>query len=242
MDIRVIFFVLFFINGFGNALNAQHFIRGKVYDKANDKMIGAATIRNITSKVFRQADFEGKYTINAEQGDTVIFTSVSYRADTIKVTPFMLANPFDVSLDQSAEMLENVTVGGFSNYQLDSITRREEYKKVYDHKSAKILNGNTPGGVGITLSPITYFSKKERTHRQTVDELADDEEQYYIDYRFASTYVSRLTKLQGDSLRTFMLRYRPKYSFVRKSSQQDMLFYINDKLIEFKNGETKKRK
>jgi hypothetical protein len=242
MVTHVFFYISIFIIFFAGSLPAQQTMRGKVYDKNRDKVLAAATIRNITRKVFRESDFGGNYLVNAEQGDTVIFTSVSYLADTITVTAFMLDNPYDISLQPSAEMLESVTVGHYNNYQLDSITRREEYKKVYDKKNAKLVGGSTPGGVGITFSPITYFSKNEKKHRQTIAELQNDEEQYYIDYRFASTYVNRLTKLQGDSLRTFMLHYRPKYNVARKSSQQDMLFYINDRLIEFKNGEMKKRK
>jgi len=44
----------------------------------------------------------------------------------------------------------------------------------------------------------------------------------------------KLTGLHDDSLRLFMYRYRPSYSFCRKTGREDMLIYINDKLKEFR--------
>lgn len=51
--------------------------------------------------------------------------------------------------------------------------------------------------------------------------------------KFPSSLVTRLTGLQRDSLHLFMLHYQPSYKFCRKSSQEDILLYINDKFKLF---------
>ncbi len=48
--------------------------------------------------------------------------------------------------------------------------------------------------------------------------------------------MAQLTMLSGDSLRLFLVKFRPSYAFCRKASYQDMLFYINDKMILFRRG------
>lgn len=146
----------------------------------------------------------------------------------------MLTATYDISLEQNPELLQLVMVGEYSNYQLDSISRREEYHKFYDSKKAKLIDNSSTGAFGLKLSPVSFFSKKEKQKRKLLQRLQYNEEQYYIDFRFATTYVSRLTGLQADSLHTFMLRYRPTYFYARKSSQEDMLLYVNDKFKEFK--------
>jgi len=42
--------------------------------------------------------------------------------------------------------------------------------------------------------------------------------------------------LRGDSLTRFMILYRPSYSFCRKSSKEQMLIYVSEKLKEFKKS------
>ena len=38
----------------------------------------------------------------------------------------------------------------------------------------------------------------------------------------------RSRDLQGDSLKTFMKKYRPSYDYCRKAATVDILVYIND--------------
>jgi hypothetical protein len=44
------------------------------------------------------------------------------------------------------------------------------------------------------------------------------------------------TRLTGDSLQLFLRRYRPSYKFCRKANSEDILLYINDKLVLFRKG------
>ncbi len=232
--IRVTIYILFLLFVSAGSLSAQQIVRGRIYDRKKDKVLASVTIRNYSQKIVRQSDFGGNYAIKAVEDEVLIFSSVSYLPDTVRVTSFMLNNSFDVSLEPDPELLEKVMVGEYSNYQLDSLGRREEYQKFYDSKKVQLVETAPDGAFGIKFNPVSFFSKKEKRKRTLLARLQYNEEQYYIDSRFATTYVSRLTGLTGDSLHTFMLRYRPSYSQTRKSSQDDMLLYVNDKFKEFK--------
>jgi hypothetical protein len=92
-----------------------------------------------------------------------------------------------------------------------------------------LVGGQTPSyGFGLVLSPFSWLSGKQQQTRQLKKDLPVQEEQAYIDFRFNKQQVARLTGLTGDSLQSFMVRYRPTYEFCRKSSESDMLDYINN--------------
>jgi hypothetical protein len=220
----------------GHAAFTQTHLRGRVLDKWYDRVIMAATIKNISKDRMAQSDMGGNYKIPAAPGDIVSFSSAGYIKDTIVVTANMLTTSFDVFLARNVIELSNIEIGDLNRYQADSISRREEFNDVLIKRNTKLVGGkgNTPtDGVGITFSPLTFFSKKEKNERRFKKMFERQEEEMYIDYKFPFDYVSKITGLQGDSLRTFMLQYRPGYAFCRQSSKADMLLYINDSYRAF---------
>ena len=205
----------------------------------------AATIKNISQDKMTQSDMGGNYKIPAASGDIVSFSSAGYITDTIVVTANMLTTAFDIFLARNVIELSNVEIGDLNRYQADSISRREEFNDVLTKRNTKLVGGrgNTPtDGVGVTFSPLTFFSKKERNERRFKKMFERQEEEMYIDYKFPFDYVSQITGLQGDSLRTFMLQYRPNYAFCRRSSKADMLLYINDSYRAFMHRKEKTEK
>ena len=64
--------------------------------------------------------------------------------------------------------------------------------------------------------------------------MENTEEQFYIDDKFSSFTVARLTRLTGDSLNLFMYMYRPTYKQARKMDRDDMIEYISEKLVLFR--------
>jgi hypothetical protein len=232
MLFRYTAYCLFFLGSIISYSSAQQLLRGKIYNAKGDEVLVAVTILDRTNKELEISDLVGNYNIRAAEGDTVIFSSVTYFPDTVIVSFFMLNAGFDVSMQPHETTLSPVIVNGFTGYQVDSLNRREYYKDYYRQK--KLVNDSFPSaGFGVHFSVFDYFSGKEKRKRKFTERLDKDEMDYYIDYRFSANYVSKLTGLKNDSLKTFMKLYRPAYKFCRKASQQDMLFYINDKMKIF---------
>ncbi len=217
---------------------AQTVLKGKVVDDIYDRVVIGATILNKTQVKSVRSDMGGNYKIKALEGDVIYFSSVGYEPDSITVTHDMLAGTYDISLVRKVVVMQEVEVGQLNPYQVDSISRREEFDSLLTKSNTKLVGGrgNAPtDGVGITFSPISRYSKEEKNLRRFKKNYERQEIEYYIDYKFPYHHISKITGLTGDSLRTFMLKYRPDYDFCRKSSHAEMLVYINDSYRDFMN-------
>ena len=225
--------------GFYSAGYSQQLLRGKIQKKGSSEILIAVNITNLSRGKFNVSDLGGNYRIPASPGESVVFSSAGYLPDTIRVTQAMLAAEFPVYMIPHLVALASVRVGELSKYQIDSLQRRKDYANVLDKKHpVKLWNEKRPGDEpGFNFSPLGFFSETEKQKRRLKKRLAQEETDYYIDSKFSFIRVARLTRLTGDSLRLFMIRYRPSYKFCRTASNQDMLIYINDKLVLFKKGD-----
>jgi hypothetical protein len=194
-------------------------------------------VHNLTLSKFNVSDAGGNYKIAAAVNDTLIFSSAGFFPDTIIVNSIMMSSLYDVLMTQKVVVLPTAIIDE-NNYQLDSLKRREDYYDFYKSPVTKLASGSTPEkGFGIVFSPLTFFSSKEKQKRKLRKRLAEQEEEYYIDYRFSKKYIADLTGLKNDSLVLFIARYRASYKFCRKSSRQDMLFYVSNCMKKFMKRE-----
>ena len=220
---------------------AQQLLKGKIYDMQTDSVMSSVTVYNVTRKLYVLSTRDGDYAIAAQEGDKLVLTSVGYRPDTVKVMNYMIDAGYDITMSLKNSLLKNVDVRA-PNYQADSLKRRDDYADFYNRPKNKIVSKQGPqNGVGIAISPIGFFSKKSK-EKKVSKNLQYQEEQDFVDYSFSRRYVEKMTNLHGDSLQTFMFLYRPTYEFCRTASAEDMLHYINDRLIIYLKHEEKPAK
>ncbi|HEY4206880.1 MAG TPA: carboxypeptidase-like regulatory domain-containing protein [Puia sp.] len=219
--------------GFG-----QRFLTGKVLKTDSKEFLVSVSIENKTQRRHDLSDERGTYRIQSMPGDMLIFSHVGYRADTIVVDTSMLAGDYAVYMDPKPVTLRAVTVGSLSNYQLDSMARREEYAWVYGHTTPPRIERKRSGdGVGISLDLFRNASKEDKDREKLKKRIMREEEEFYVDFRCSRDYVSRLTRLKGDSLQQFMMHYRPTYDFCRKAANVDILVFVNDGYRKFMKRE-----
>jgi hypothetical protein len=219
--------------------HAQQFLSGRVRRKASEEVLQSVNVQNLTRRKFNLSDMGGNFRIPAVKGDTILFSSAGYRPDTAIVDNWMFSEPngYLVLLAPNLVELPTLRVGDLSNYQLDSAKRSEDYAWLGQVHRVKLAGGKTfSDGVGVSFSPISYFSSREASRRRLRKRLKQDEKEYYIDSRFPQPYVARVTGLHGDSLQYFMYHYRPSYAFCRKSSSEDIFFYINNKVKSYRRN------
>jgi hypothetical protein len=210
---------------------AQSIVKGKLYDAKTDSVIAAVNIYNVNTKRSARSDIIGSYSIRAKEGDQLVFSVVGYQPDTVTVVYSMLLAQHDVTLQNEVITLKNVTVT--SSYQGDSFARRNYYDNMYTLPN--IAGHNTPQyGFGVTLSPFSHFSREAKQKRELKKRLIKEEQEDYVDRSFPKQWIASITGLRGDSLTRYMMLYRPSYSFCRKSSREQMLIYVSEKLKEFK--------
>lgn len=228
--------ILLIVPGLPVFLSAQVVLTGKVMDSKSDLPLEGVTIENKNKRLLRKSGINGQYAILTSDKDTLIFSFTGYRADTIVVLTDLIQNGLDIGLKALPPMLLDTVTVRASTYTEDSLRRREEYSAFYKKPLPGITGGNTPVGFGISFSPFSYFSGKEKAKRKLKKRLAYNEEQAYIDHFFSPSFVQRLTGLSGEELQRFMLKYRPSYDFVRSNTNDDLVRYINESLKTFKKS------
>ncbi len=233
---RVIFILFLLITG--QCLNAQQVLKGKVYDADTDSVLAAVNIFNTTKKNSVRSVNDGSYSITAAEGDVLIFSISGYKPDTVKARFDLFITQYDPGMQRQVISLKAVTVA--SNYQSDSLSRRNYYSDIYA-KQPGITGRNRPAnGLGITLSPVSFLAKESKQKRTLRKRLERQEKEFFIDQSFPQAWVKSLTGLSGDSLSLFMYRYRPSYAFCRITDRQGMKLYVNEKIKEFRKPGTKK--
>jgi hypothetical protein len=229
------FFRLFLLAGLlaaSDLLFAQQMLHGKVYEAETDSVIAAVNIYNTTAKISARSAADGSYSIVAAEGNVIIFSVSGFMADTITVRFDQLLTQYDATLHRQIISLQGIKVA--ASYQADSLSRRNYYGHIYA-RQAGITGRNRPAdGFGVTLSPVSFFSKESKQKRILRERLEKQEKENFIDHSFSLPWVKSMTGLSGDSLSLFMYSYRPSYSFCRKTDRQGMLNYVNEKLKEFR--------
>ena len=60
-----------------------------------------------------------------------------------------------------------------------------------------------------------------------------DEEMNYINNRFNAKKIASITKLEGDSLQSFIQKYKPSAIEVKKMNDYQLLIYVKKSYTEF---------
>lgn len=211
-------------------LQAQVTVTGQLTDKDNNLVLPYASVINKTTGKRAYSDQGGFYKITANPQDLIIFTFIGYRPDSIVVQQATGTETRNMQLQVENRVLRSVEVTAqYTPYQLDSIARRQQYGFILDKENQQLAGGSTPQGFGLSFSPFTRFSRKEKQKREFKKNFEKVEQDKYIDSRFTPLLVSQVTGLKGDSLVQFMHDNYPDYGTMRMMRQEDLLYWITDK-------------
>lgn len=214
-------------------------ISGTVYDSTKLYEVPGVIVSS-TSGLQTTTDSLGAYHINVSENDSLSFF---YRGkSTIKFAVKTIENytGFDISLrirvNAKYKLLKGVTV--FSNsYHQDSSENRMEYAKVFNFEKPGIQSTYEQGGAaGLDLDElINMFNfRKKKQDLAFQKRLIEDEQDRYVDYRFSSNVIHRITGLSGDTLALYKKLYRPSYIFVVTGTLAQFYQYILNTSYAFK--------
>lgn len=217
-------------------IQAQVTVTGQLTDKDNKLLVlPYASIINKTTGKRAYSDQGGFYRIAAGPRDMIVFTFVGYKSDSITVQQSSGTETRNVELQVEGKVLRSVEVTAhYTPYQLDSIARRDQYGFILDKENKPLAGGSTPQGFGLTFSPITRYSRREKQKREFKKNFEKAEHERYVDSRYTPVLVAQVTGLKGDSLLQFMSEVRPDYETMRMMRQEDLLYWITDKYRAWK--------
>ncbi|GEP96497.1 carboxypeptidase-like regulatory domain-containing protein [Chitinophaga cymbidii] len=212
-------------------------VRGQVTDTARQLVLYPATVRNKKTNVRVFTDNGGYYRIPASQGDTILISFIGYVGQAFVVNNTAGEEVKNVRLALQERFLPRVEVSGKWNpYQLDSIARYEEYRPFLETRSRTLVDTEkrSQGGFGLTFSPFTRYSRKQKDLRKFKELYAKNEMQRYVDYRYSKPFVQRVTGLSGDSLIKFMYKYQPPYDMLREMNNETLIFWISERALQWR--------
>jgi hypothetical protein len=227
---------------FSLQLFAQH-LNGVVLDKHTRAPVAHATVSTTSQILFTTV--EGRFNLSTiHKGDTVKITCVGYKPYSFAF--YLPVDTIHIYLEQNAVALKDVTIKAKRDANTDSINLRKQFAKVFNYQGTKFKdvfitrdpyvykpndyitstnNATTLLSVNL-LSVLSLLNKDNAPVSKLQTTLIKDEQYSYVDQVFSKQKVKELTPLKGDSLQTFMDRYRPSVANAKGMSDYDAMIYI----------------
>ena len=223
-------------------VRSQIILSGTVYDSTKLFPVSGTKVIS-TAGNYTYTDSNGVYHINVSDRDSISFFYEGRPTTKFPIKNMVNYNGFDISLKvrshDNYKLLKEVIVFSKTHKQ-DSIENRQAYAKMFNFNSPTLRSDFTPGSAaGFDFDEIINIFKFRR-NRQILrfqKFLLDQEQEKYINYRFNSILIKKLTGLHDDSLTIFKKVYQPSYEFITRVSQTDFYQYIQRSAIQFRKGD-----
>lgn len=230
--ILIFFLLILFV---ACAYSQQRWLSGYVRDSSTHFPVAGAMLSNPADRKKVQADRNGYFRIRVAPNDLLYITANAFHYDTLRYS-ILYGDTLTIYLVPTGNMLANVTVESkYNQYQLDSMERRTTFQKMRGQAYNAVSRPSSGFGIALNLDRLT---KKKYRNKKKEERLFEATEQAnYIHYRFSPQLVAFYTGLKGDALRDFLNRFTPDYQWLRQhTSNDELIYYINDKLKEYKNS------
>lgn len=235
----LVFSFVAFLAG-SRAFGQEVTIHGTVYNMYRTKPLDGVSVMS-TSGRGTATDSNGNYALVVDLKDSISFSYLGKATMKYPIKEINYYSGFDISLHVDPVELKEIRVMP-KNYRDDSIQNRKDYEKIFDYKKPgfKITDGSGGLGAGVDLNSLIEMFERNKINRTKAFQrrLVDEEQDKYVDHRFARSVVLKITHLEGDELDSFMMRYRPSYAFCKKATDYDLYDYIKLAFSEY----TKDRK
>lgn len=203
---------------------AQERLNGIVLEYKSNEVMPQVAVKNLNKGDSVLSNNAGEFSIAASKEDILVFSSPGYRTDSLVVIDFALKRVYLTSV-ADPRMLETVNVSAMTDSRLAEEMARLRNEGQY---------ANTVSGGGIGLSPSRIFGRGARDARRQYKLLEEEQNSRLIDARFNEALVASLTPLKGEDLSLFMVKYRPKASFIKESNDETLRVYIMDSYNKYK--------
>lgn len=213
--VLLIFSLSFFLSG--NSFSQT--LSGIVTDMSDHGAIANVIVRNKNGNELAYTDHSGKFSIGAQEGDSILFISQGYYTFQM-IMPEGGSRYRQINLERKILSIHEIQVTpGWTPYQKDSIERHSRYRGALEQEKETSV-----------FSPFTAIadniSKSARQRWRFQKNYVIWEKQKFIDTRYTREEVHQLTGLSGDSLAAFMNAYPIPYDYARTASDLEIKMWI----------------
>ena len=238
--LKVKTFILFFCFLFAcNFVEAQFIISGTVYDSTKLYTVPGVIVKS-TGGSSTITDSLGIYHLSITEKDSISFFYNNKPTQKFPVKEISNYNDFDISLQvhvfEKYRLLKEVKVFSKS-YKQDSAENRNTYSRVFGYNKPGIRSTYTPGSPpGLDIGELINIFRFRRNKQNLAFQkrLLQEEEEKYVNYKFNTTLLKRVTRLTGALLDKYKMTYRPSYNFITTATELEFYQYILKTAGEFK--------
>ena len=238
---KAIFFLSFFLL-IANFVTGQIIISGTVYDSTKLYAVPGVIVKS-TGGGSTITDSLGVYHINTTEKDSISFYYAKKPTQKFPVKTISNYNDFDISLQvrvfEKYRLLKEVKIFTKS-YRQDSSENRLSYSKVFNYQNPGLRSTYTPGSPpGLDIDELINVFRFRRNKMNIIFQkrLLEEEEDKYVNYKFNSTLLKRVTGLTGALLDKYKMQYKPSYEFIVTATELEFYEYILNTADKFKKQE-----
>lgn len=227
--------LIIFLLSSNNALAIK--FNGSVVDAGSGEVLSSVAVENLNSREIVYSDNAGNFFIAAQVGDSLACSILGYESFFIHITSPETEQFKRIELTRKVVTIDTVVIRSLTQYQKDSLARREIYGKALDKKPVKFglakgdpLYGGGPKGAVTFNAPISSIiqkrTKKYKRLKAFQDRFMNDEKQSYIDSRYTPQLITELTGLKDDSLTLFLKAFPIAYEFSRSATELELKMWV----------------
>jgi hypothetical protein len=236
-------FLLYFLFLFAaHSTLAQIQINGTVYDSTRKNLVEGVQVL-CTCGTMTFTDSIGNYSIFAGAKDSLFFFYRNKPTQMFPVASMKTPWQFDIAINLHVpgryKQLKEIIVYGKTRRQ-DSIENRISYDKIfnYDKGGLRVTSSGPESGfgAGIDLNALinVFRFRRNKSMIRFQQRLIKEEQERYINYRFNTAIVKRLTTFNdGEALDRFMIEYKPEYELLTQIMDIELYVYIQAAAKDF---------
>ena len=218
-------------------------IDGVIVNKEDKRPVPFVHVLNLQSKSGTASNLEGRFSIQMQRQDSVIFSAIGFDKYLFMLDENSFGSRFDIVVEMNVNSFELETVDIFA------------YKDEYAFKNAildlEVTNSKSndrielPGfyygprkEVKTSGSPLTFLYNKtsKRAKEERKFDLLESEYEGWkkkVTTNYNPTFVQGVTGLEEDKVEDFMRFCKLGDSFIRLSTQYEIVVAINKCLVKF---------
>jgi hypothetical protein len=227
---------LIIVSLFPILVNAQTVINitGQAFDKDNNNLpLPKLMIINRRTNNGIFADAEGKFSINAYQSDTILFSVIGYHTKKICLKDSVIKKQYHIEIEMQKLQytLKEISVFGTRSLsdidkdiaKLDSTRRKRSYQDI-----------------NAIESPITYlyerFSKFGKSKQKVAEWENEDLKRDILKDLFRLYVKNDIIDLSEDEFEAFIIYCNLSEDFIKTASQFELVMAIKGKFEAFESG------
>jgi hypothetical protein len=208
---------------------SSQIIYGEALDLDNKKPIEGVVIDNIYTNVSITTAADGSFVISAASGQLLEFRKPGFKVTRVRIPAGYMPSYFRIIMERGITPPSDIYVSNSNRYdnRRDSIKFRQFFEHQLDFPKMSAMEK--------IKSPFSALSKRNRMIWQFQEDYSNFEKEKYVDFTFNPKLVTNMTGLTGDSLASYMRRFRPTYEQLQGMNDYTFFTYIKSSVHRYRS-------